>query len=333
MLFRPESGSRSRPHPRGHRLTSSTQTALPAIPGNAVGATGQGIEEFDFGERFHVAVESYRLAHHFESLVHGEDMVKFHVRLSGRRLLTFDRHETLALESSATAVLLHERDMPKVDHILADYDEASVTVALKRERFLEYLDIQDTHVPNVLSTMMTRYARSPRLATAKPSRRELELARTILGAPPGLMRRMFVEAKSLELIHAIMERLGGDAVQEGSSVRLTEHDRRRLAEVRELLQSNVMQTLRIDALARRFGLNRNKLCTGFRTLFGVSIFDFALGHKMKEADRLLRESELTVMQIALSIGYTSAGAFSTAFHRHFGRSPRDIRALRSPSRS
>ena len=96
-----------------HRLTSSTQTALPAIPATAVAASGQGIEQFDFGERFHVAVESYRLARHFESLVLGEDMVKFHVRLSGRRLLTFDRHETLALESSATAVLLHERDMPE----------------------------------------------------------------------------------------------------------------------------------------------------------------------------------------------------------------------------
>jgi AraC-like DNA-binding protein len=88
-----------------------------------------------------------------------------------------------------------------------------------------------------------------------------------------------------------------------------------------------MDGTRIEDLAREFGLNRNKLCTGFRTLFGVSIFDFASGLRMNEARRLLRESSLNVSEVALSVGYSSTGAFSSAFHRYFGHSPSEARAL------
>jgi AraC-like DNA-binding protein len=88
-----------------------------------------------------------------------------------------------------------------------------------------------------------------------------------------------------------------------------------------------MEGARIEDLTREFGLNRNKLCTGFRSLFGVSIFDFASGLRMDRAHRLLRESQLSVMEIALSVGYSSAGAFSSAFHRYFGFSPSEARGL------
>src|SRR4051794_28244773 len=85
------------------------------------------LEQTTFGNRLTLAIEHYRLAERFDALLHGEDMIKFHVRLSGRRLLTFDGRDMMALEGTSTAVLLHELDMPKTDHILAGHDEVSIT--------------------------------------------------------------------------------------------------------------------------------------------------------------------------------------------------------------
>src|SRR5690606_5594411 len=110
-------------------------------------------------------------------------------------------------------------------------------------------------------------------------------------------------------------------------MRLTERDKRRLHQVRERLESSFMENARIEDLAREFGLNRNKLCTGFRNLFGVSIFDFASGLRMSEARKLLRSSSLSVSEVALTVGYSSTAAFSSAFNRYFGHPPSDTRSL------
>src|SRR5690606_40958500 len=73
-------------------------------------------EELSFGDRLWLSLDHYRLAHHFRAQVHGLDMIKFHVRLSGRRLLGFAGAELVTLDTAATAVLLHETDQPKTDH-------------------------------------------------------------------------------------------------------------------------------------------------------------------------------------------------------------------------
>jgi AraC-like DNA-binding protein len=127
----------------------------------------------------------------------------------------------------------------------------------------------------------------------------------------------------------VLEHLISPAELRASSVRLTDRDKRRLYQVREHLEGSFMQGARIEDLAREFGLNRNKLCTGFRNLFGVSIFDFASGLRMNEARRMLRASTLSVSEVALAAGYSSAGAFSSAFNRFFGHPPSEARGLPS----
>jgi AraC-like DNA-binding protein len=310
-------------------MTGSMLSLQPVTAHPAVGIAATGAPELiDFGNRLWLSLDNYRLRERFDSLIHGEDMIKFHVRLSGRRSLTFDGFDMLALDDMATAVLLHERDLPKTDHILADHDEASVTVAMSRSRFLEYLDADSTKVPVALEDVISRYAYSPRLATAVPTPDELRLAREILGCRrTGPLRKLFLEAKALEFIHFVLEHLAAPVELRESSVRLTDRDKRRLYQVREHLEASFMEGARIEDLTREFGLNRNKLCTGFRNLFGVSIFDFASGLRMNEARRRLRASGCSVSEVALSVGYSSTGAFSSAFHRYFGHSPSETRGL------
>lgn len=304
----------------------SLQTATAHLPVGT--ALPDAAEVLDFGNRLWLSLDNYRVHERYDGLIHGEDMIKFHVRLSGRRSLTFDGFDMLALDDMATAVLLHERDLPKTDHIHAGHDEVSITVAMSRARMLEYLDAGNTTVPLALEDVISRYAYSPRLATAVPTPDEIRLAREILGCRrTGPLRKLFLEAKALEFIHIVLEHLAAPAEVRSSAVRLTERDKRRLHQVRERLESSFMQGLRIEDLAREFGLNRNKLCTGFRNLFGVSIFDFASGLRMSEARRLLRAANLSVSEVAMAVGYSSTAAFSSAFNRYFGHSPSDTRSL------
>jgi len=324
-------GVEIKPLLRGSTVTVEPPTFTPSDLQSLPVDVGHGfVEALVFGDRLMMALGRYRLTAASETLVYGEDMVKFHVRLSGRRLLTFGRRAAMTLDEASTCALVHEAGLPKMDHVLPDHEEASVTIAMPRPRFVEYLDATGSGTPQLLGQMLTHYSHGPRFASAAPTRTETQLAREILDCRRvGPRRRLFLEAKTLELVCCILDHFSASPEQPAASVRLTGSDRRRLQQVRELLEASFMEPIRIEDLTRQFGLNRNKLCTGFRHLFGVSIFDFACGLKMDQAWRLLRESQLSVSEIALNVGYSSSAAFSAAFHRHFGNSPSDIRRAQS----
>lgn len=54
---------------------------------------------------------------------------------------------------------------------------------------------------------------------------------------------------------------------------------------------------------------------------------------MRLAERALREEETPVAVVGRSLGYTSESAFSNAFRRHSGKSPRAYRATPEVSHS
>lgn len=83
------------------------------------------------------------------------------------------------------------------------------------------------------------------------------------------------------------------------------------------------------SLARQVGLNDRKLKQGFRQVFGTTAFGYLHNHRMEQARSLLLENQLSVTAVAHSVGYTNLCAFSTAFRKKFGVSPRALAKQRS----
>ena len=65
----------------------------------------------------------------------------------------------------------------------------------------------------------------------------------------------------------------------------------------------------------------------FREEVGLTPAAWVTAQKMNEAKRLLRMTDESVTQIALSLGYSSSQYFATAFHRITGRTPSAYRTL------
>ena len=78
-------------------------------------------------------------------------------------------------------------------------------------------------------------------------------------------------------------------------------------------------------LARRVGINQNKLNRGFRQLLGVTVGDYVTCCRVRRAEQLLRDGSLSVSEIAYSVGYEFPANFATAFKRNRGYSPRMVR--------
>ena len=297
-------------------LDTDTGAALPT----SIGGIGI-IESLRLADGLEAEIQHIQLAQERFTRIEGENLLKFQVRLSGRSELVFQDRHTIVLDGAATAVLMHDAGVSKTERILADRDECTVTTMVARERLFEYLDEEQESMPSSLHSLMVRKRSQPRLAIAAPTRQELDIASAIINCRrAGPLRRLFVEAKTAELFCSILDRLQGES-SPAQRQRVTERDRRQLAQVRELLSVSFTQPPTIHQLARRFGLNRNKLCRGFLLLNGATIHEFCDALRMDQARRMLQTSQLSISEIALSAGYGSSSSFSAAFHRRFGHAP------------
>jgi AraC-like DNA-binding protein len=94
--------------------------------------------------------------------------------------------------------------------------------------------------------------------------------------------------------------------------------------VRRLVGSDATRRWRAGVVARQLGMSEATLRrrleredTSFRRLLQEV--------RMGRALVLLQSSELSVVQVALEVGYDSVSQFSARFRRHFGQSPRQLR--------
>lgn len=87
---------------------------------------------------------------------------------------------------------------------------------------------------------------------------------------------------------------------------------------------------RFDALAHELGTNQNKLKSVFKEAFGVTMADYCLERRVREAQLLLLEASLTIAQVAERVGYEHQSSFAAAFRERVGMTPRDYRQHRAP---
>ena len=77
----------------------------------------------------------------------------------------------------------------------------------------------------------------------------------------------------------------------------------------------------LEGLAREVGTSRSVLAERFTHYVGQPPIQYLVRWRMALASNLLRRSSLSVMHIALEVGYETDAAFSRAFKREFGMPP------------
>ena len=96
---------------------------------------------------------------------------------------------------------------------------------------------------------------------------------------------------------------------------------RRMAHVLEYIQAHYAQPLSLDKLAREACVSRFHFGRLFRQQTGMTPHSYLVKIRMDAAASLLGDSDLSILEIALSCGYGSAAHFAVAFQRRFSQTP------------
>lgn len=100
----------------------------------------------------------------------------------------------------------------------------------------------------------------------------------------------------------------------------------RIAPALRMMHGDPARSWHLEELASACAMSRTTFAVNFRTIVGAAPMTYLGQWRMYLAQRALREESTPVALVGQSLGYTSESAFSNAFKRVVGTSPRAYRA-------
>jgi AraC-like DNA-binding protein len=139
----------------------------------------------------------------------------------------------------------------------------------------------------------------------------------------GKIGQIYLESYCLELIALKLEQLADLEQYPRKLLRsLNSDDIDRIYLAKKIIANRADDPPSLMELARQVGLNDFKLKTGFRQVFGTTVFGFLHHHRMETARQLLSDRRMNVREVAQAVGYTNQSHFASAFRKQFGVNPK-----------
>ncbi len=116
-------------------------------------------------------------------------------------------------------------------------------------------------------------------------------------------------------------------ISQEEMVSISRDEAARLAE--EFINANYMKRVQLSDMCAALGIGKTALCKAVRAAYGVTAGELLTRRRMSEGERLLRETNKTVSQIAEECGIGDYNYFTKLFRKHYGLSPTHYRRKRS----
>jgi AraC-like DNA-binding protein len=141
----------------------------------------------------------------------------------------------------------------------------------------------------------------------------------------GDLKRMYLQAKVMELLVIYLDLITDNPEQPRVSG-LKRETIERLHHAKSILDTQLENPPAILDLAQQVGVSDRTLLRGFKQLFGTTVIGYSMQQRLKRAEYLLRQGNLTVAEVARLMGYGHLGHFAIAFKRQFGVTPSECLA-------
>jgi AraC family transcriptional regulator len=142
--------------------------------------------------------------------------------------------------------------------------------------------------------------------------------------PPGeLEESMHLLAAALLRVH----RLALREADELKSVRVVTRRElyRRAARARDFTEAMFSEPIALADIAKAAALSPNHLLRVFPQIYHQTPHQFLTNRRLTEATRLLVNTESSITDICLAVGFESLGSFCSLFRRRFGMPPSEYR--------
>jgi AraC-like DNA-binding protein len=132
---------------------------------------------------------------------------------------------------------------------------------------------------------------------------------------------LYYEGKTFELISALLSELSRrDALRAGDAA-FDAAILDRLGLVKQIIDRAPHRIPDVDALGRVAAMNRTKLRSAFKHVYGTTLSGYRTALMLQRGDRVLKQAGASVKQAARHAGYATTSSFIVAYKRQYGVRP------------
>lgn len=154
------------------------------------------------------------------------------------------------------------------------------------------------------------------------------LTEKLLNPPdyPLFLKRIYIEGLTLEMVAEALMMLTDQQQRIDRQVHIHPHARNQVNKTLELLDNPAeLKAFSLDVIAKQVGTNTNTLQRHFKSIMGMTVFEYLRCRNLTAAKSALENNQVNVLEAALLAGYSGAANFSTAFKKQFGVTPNQVR--------
>jgi AraC-like DNA-binding protein len=137
------------------------------------------------------------------------------------------------------------------------------------------------------------------------------------------IRNFFIEIKAFDIFYEALVDLSDLSI--GFDSEPGSLNRNVIVSISTYLLEHLGENITLEALCAKFGINKRALQHGFKFIFGTTVHDFVVRHRMDRAKKMLRNHSLSVKMIASVLGYKDVANFTVAYKKRFNQVPSALR--------
>ena len=135
---------------------------------------------------------------------------------------------------------------------------------------------------------------------------------------------LYLQSKILEILFLELNTIIDKQTPLNKDFKLDEYDIEAIKKAKEILLENIQNPPSIIELSKMVAINDFKLKKGFKEVFKTTPYNLLLDYKLELARKLLKEGEMSVNEIAKSLGYRYTQSFSKSFIKRYGIPPKKL---------
>jgi AraC-like DNA-binding protein len=260
--------------------------------------------------------------------VPGDELIQFNFRVSGDMTYGVSQPGPLRFVRPSLHLWRQPKGIDMREWTAPSAHERMVTLNVRPEFLIEHFSLSSADVPPRLKGFLREAQSTIDFCQVPLSAQILDITVRLIDNPyAGALYLSYKEALACELLCATIGNLR--SLPEEPAHEYSGRELRCLSAARRLVMEHLECPPTLRAIARSVGLAEKALTQGFKAIYGETVFDFSLRCRMQHALVLLQERHWSVDRVAEAVGYSHPTTFATAFRRHFGLRPIDVKRLKT----
>ena len=287
-----------------------------------------------YWEFIHLSPDLYLIASDFQyretrvETFQGEGLLDLHFKVSGELLLELDSGDRLSVRGPSLLIWNQPEGTTCKEWIVGGAHESSFTLYCRPGVFLNQLGMDRNRLPGIVNSFLdgknqtTEYE----VINLNPAM-AFSITSFLRSGFTSRFHLLHAKSKAYHLLCDTLQFLCTADIEDDKNIKpLSTYETMRLQEARDMLSTQFNPPPTIRELAKKIGLNETKFKRGFKQLFGATIHEYANYHRMQKALELLQTTEISITDVAQTVGYEYQTSFTAAVKHFFGVTPRQLRS-------